>query len=381
MTPDAATDTTLTRDGTRMKALMIGGTGPTGPYVVNGLLERGFEVEMLHSGRNEVPEIPDGVVHIHTDAYDPAKFAAAVEGKTYDVCVASYGRLRAIAEILAGRVGRFISVGGLPALRGYMNPFAFEPHGMPVPTPVDGPLVLDEALDTKGYRIVLTEQAVLEHQPEASHFRYPFVYGPRQPVPREWMIVRRILDKRPHIILPDGGLTLHHFGYAENLAHAILLSIDRPENCKGQIYNAADSEVLTLRKVVELLAKSLDHEWEIIDMPWELAVPSRPLVTQPLTTHRVMDTTKMERDFGYVDLVPPAEALALTAKWLVENPLSENQASLLQDPFDYAGEDELIAWWKKATANPPEIAWTSEPGYGMAYSGPGGRARTQATFE
>ena len=144
-----------------MKALMIGGTGPTGPYVVNGLLERGFEVEMLHSGRNEVPEIPDGVVHIHTDAYDPAKFAAAVEGKTYDVCVASYGRLRAIAEILAGRVGRFISVGGLPALRGYMNPFAFEPHGMPVPTPVDGPLVLDEALDTKGYRIVLTEQDVL----------------------------------------------------------------------------------------------------------------------------------------------------------------------------------------------------------------------------
>ena len=262
-----------------------------------------------------------------------------------------------------------------------MNPFAFEPNGMPVPTPPDGPLVLDEALDTKGYRIVLTEQAVLEHQPEASHFRYPFVYGPRQPVPREWMIVKRILDKRPHIILPDGGLTLHHFGYAENLAHALLLSIDRPENCKGQIYNAADSEVLTLRKVVELLAKSLDHDWEIIDMPWELAVPSRPLITQPLTTHRVMDTSKMQRDFGYEDLVAPAEALALTAKWLVENPLSDKQASLLQDPFDYAGEDELITWWKAATANPPEIAWKSEPGYGMAYSGPGGRARTQATFE
>ncbi|MEE3331293.1 MAG: NAD-dependent epimerase/dehydratase family protein [Myxococcota bacterium] len=364
-----------------MKALMIGGTGPTGPYVVNGLIERGFQVEMLHSGRNEIPEIPDEVVHIHTDAYDPDKFAAAIEGRTYDVCVASYGRLRKIAEILKGRVGRFVSVGGLPALRGYMNPFAFEPNGMPVPTPADGPLVLDEVIDTKGFRIVLTEQALLEHQPEASHFRYPYVYGPRQPVPREWMIVRRILDKRPHLILPDGGLTLHHFGYAENLAHALLLAIDRPENCKGQIYNAGDAEVLTLRKVVETVAGGLGHDWELINMPWHLAMPARPLITQPLTTHRVMDVSKMQQDFGYVDLVAPEEALVRTAKWLVENPLSDKQASLLEDPFDYAAEDELIAWWRGATAEPPKIAWTREPGYGSAYSGPGGRARSKAKYE
>ena len=59
-----------------MKALMIGGTGPTGPFIVNGLIERGFAVDMLHSGRNEIPEIPEEVVHIHTDAFDPDKVAA-----------------------------------------------------------------------------------------------------------------------------------------------------------------------------------------------------------------------------------------------------------------------------------------------------------------
>ena len=56
-----------------------------------------------------------------------------------------------------------------------------------------------------------------------------------------------------------GGLTLHHFGYSENLAHAILLAVDYPGNTLGQIYNAADSEVLTLRTVVELIATALDH--------------------------------------------------------------------------------------------------------------------------
>ena len=29
-------------------ALVVGGTGPTGPYIVNGLLKRGYEVTVLH---------------------------------------------------------------------------------------------------------------------------------------------------------------------------------------------------------------------------------------------------------------------------------------------------------------------------------------------
>jgi nucleoside-diphosphate-sugar epimerase len=241
--------------------------------------------------------------------------------------------------------------------------------------------VQEESSDTKGYRIVLTEQSVFEHQPEATHFRYPYVYGPRQPVPREWLIVKRILDDRPHIVLPDGGLTLHHFGYSENLAHAILCAIDRPGRALGQIYNAADQEVLTLRAVVEVIAKGLGHDWEIVDMPWELAVPARPLITQPLTTHRVLDVSKLEHDLGYRDPVPPREALVRTARWLVDHPLTEGQASLLQDPFDYAAEDALVAAWKRAIASLPAIEWKSEPGFGMAYSGPGGRPRSRATFE
>ena len=38
----------------------------------------------------------------------------------------------------------------------------------------------------------------------AAHFRYPYVYGPHQVVPREWSIVRRVLDGRRRIVLADG---------------------------------------------------------------------------------------------------------------------------------------------------------------------------------
>ena len=61
-----------------MKALVIGGTGPTGHFLVNGLRARGYAVTILHSGNHEVKEIPDDVEHIHTNAFDGEKVRAAV---------------------------------------------------------------------------------------------------------------------------------------------------------------------------------------------------------------------------------------------------------------------------------------------------------------
>lgn len=191
-----------------MHALVIGGTGPTGPFIVNGLLARGWQVQILHSGRHEVDEIPPAVGHIHVSPHDPAALAAAIGDRRWDLCIATYGRLRAIAEIFAGRVGRFISVGGGPAYLGYMNPFVHCPEGLPGPLSEDAALVSDPAEDEKGWRIVRTEEAVFRYHPKATHFRYPFVYGPYQGAPREWSVVRRVLDGRRRIVLADGGLTL-----------------------------------------------------------------------------------------------------------------------------------------------------------------------------
>jgi nucleoside-diphosphate-sugar epimerase len=366
-----------------MKALVIGGTGPTGHFMVNGLRRRGYGVTIFHSGRHERAEIPPEVEHLHGDAFAPGALEAAIGSRTFDVCIATYGRLRRLAEAMAGRCGRFVSIGGVPAYRGFMNPELFAPAGLPVPVCEDAPQVEHEAEDAKGYRIVRTERAVFAAQPDATHFRYPYVYGPYQLVPREWCIVRRVLDGRPFIVLPEDGLTLHHYGYAENLAHAVLLAVDRPEASRGQVYHAADEEVLTLRQVVEIVAGALDYELEIVSMPWPLAVPARPLLAQPLPTHRVLDLGKIRRDLGYRDVVPAREALALTARWLTAHPPAPGgqEETVLQDPFDYAAEDRLAAAWRQALATIPEIEWKRPPGYTLSYSGPGGRARSKPTFE
>ena len=53
-----------------MKALVIGGTGPTGPRVVQGLLDRGYETTIYHRGFHETDALPEVQHHLHGNADD-----------------------------------------------------------------------------------------------------------------------------------------------------------------------------------------------------------------------------------------------------------------------------------------------------------------------
>jgi nucleoside-diphosphate-sugar epimerase len=363
-----------------LKALVIGGTGPTGHFIVNGLVRRGYHVAMLHTGRHELDENPATIEHIHTDPFSEEALRDALGSRTFDLTIVAYGRLRRIVDLMAGRTGRFISIGGVPAYRGYMNPTVLRPEGLPVPTPEGAPVVPVENEDPKGWRVAQTEQAVFDRYPEATHFRYPFLYGPYQIAPREWCVVRRILDGRSAIVLPEDGLSLNHSAYVENAAHAVLLAVDRPDAAKGQIYNCGDERLLTLRQTVAIIAESLAQKLEIVSMPWPFATPARPMMAQPWSTHRVFDLTKIKTQLGYTDVVTPERGLMLTARWLRDHPLERGGAGekILQDPFDYRAEDELIAAWKALCARMPQIRFEREPGFTATYSGPGGKPRSSS---
>lgn len=118
-------------------------------------------------------------------------------------------------------------------------------------------------------------------------------------------------------------------------------------------------------------------------MPYEQAPCTRPLVMQPLTTHRVQDTAAIRADLGYHDKVAPVQALQRTVDWLVANPPATGGTEewVLEDPFDYAAEDELVRVWQDVQEQLGKVVFTTPPGIGMAYSGPGGRARSQQEFE
>ena len=82
-------------------ALIVGGTGPSGPFLANGLRERGYKVAILHRGTHEIPEIGPDIEHIHADPHFRETLDAAIAGREFDVVIATYGRIRLVAEACA----------------------------------------------------------------------------------------------------------------------------------------------------------------------------------------------------------------------------------------------------------------------------------------
>ena len=345
-----------------MKALVVGGTGPTGPFIVNGLIERGYQVTILHRGTHEIDEIPPEVEHIHVDPHFLETLQPALEGRSFDLCVASYGRLRHVAAAMVGKTPRLIAIGGM-AYRGFINPSRNFPRGEVVPVPEDSPLAErvagGEGPDKMGPLVVEAEKVTLDLHPNATVLRYPYVYGPHQPFSREWNIVRRLRDERPYMLVPDGGRYLFHHGYAENMAHSVLLCVDNPDVSSGQIYNCGDDKQLTLLQIIEIISAALRRDIEIISVPGQVGILTRPLYMMPHCEHNILDTFKIRSELGYKDVISPIEGFARSCQWLMDHP-PEHGGTFEQnsgDKFNYQAEDRFVQIYRQCLSQLSEFEW------------------------
>jgi hypothetical protein len=154
---------------------------------------------------------------------------------------------------------------------------------------------------------------------------------------------------------------LQSHGYAENMAHAVMLAVDKPEASRGQIYNVRDEKVISVRERIELVSQVMNHEWQFIDIPGRLARPARPYAGW--AHHLVLDITKIKNDLGYRDIVSVEEAIRRTVNWhLSKPPEPDGQMERnLRDPFDYTTEDRFIEEFNQAATRMREIPLAREP--------------------
>lgn len=340
-------------------ALVIGGTGPSGPDVVRGLLERGFETTIFHGGAHEVP-LPAEVRHIHGDPHFPDTIADALGDREFDVVIAQYGRLRHIAEHLRSRAGHVVAIGGAISPLAPPEDRRWGPLGRPAVVRENQRYMLSDPTDGKlGFRIAQAAAEFLATGDSggfrATYIAYPTLYGPRQPGSPEWSIVRRLRDRRRRIILPDGSLRIESRAFVRNVGLAPLLAVDRPSASGGRSYVVADHDLYTVRQRVEFIARHLGVDVDFVDMPYRFATPSHALYRQG-PGHRATRGERIRDELGYSDRFDTASALAQTVDWLAAAPAAEidEVEAQLGDRFDYDFEDALIAWWANATASPPQ---------------------------
>ncbi len=367
------------------RTLVVGGTGPSGPLVVEGLLERGHEVAVLHTGRHEV-EFSRDVEHIHVDPHFREPLEAALEDRTFDLSVCLYGRMRVVADVLRGRTERIMAVGGV-FYPGWVDGRLLVRDGdesdvppveySPSLPPVDEGVPL-EVSGKFAERAVESERLLMEwhHRGEfrATMLRYPRLYGPRQLAPVEWSVVRRARDGRRRLLVPDGGLLMETRLFSENAARILLGAVDHPERSSGEIFNCGDGEALTLREWAATIAAAVGHEFELVSVPFDLAAPAYVYARYPWRIgHRILDVGKARRLLGYRP-VPARVALARTARWYLEHPLGPGDGGEAQlgDPFDYRAEDAVADRLSEVASDVEELLGGS-PSYRHPYDHPVGR--------
>ncbi|MGO8859380.1 MAG: NAD-dependent epimerase/dehydratase family protein [Acidimicrobiales bacterium] len=334
-----------------MRVLVVGGTGPTGPHVVRGLLVRGHDVAILHRGVHEPADLPE-VEHIHGDPHFRESIDQVLASRTFDIVIAMYGRVKLLAAALAGRCDQFVSISGVPVYRGY-----FPRTGTQLPIPVtEAHPVVDDVGDDPAVRfshlLAEAEAAAAAHHRCATIFRFPMIYGPNNARLHEWSIVRRVRDGRAQMILPDGGFQIHSRCAARNAAAFVLAAVDRPEVAAGQVYNCGDPYSWSLRQWADAIVGLLGAELEMIPVPaviaTEAATALLPLANTT-ATHCVLSTEKAQHELGYRPVVEPMEALEEVLAWYESRPDVDPHANpSFTDRFDYETEDALIAAYRAA---------------------------------
>jgi nucleoside-diphosphate-sugar epimerase len=325
------------------RVLVVGGTGPSGVPIVNEFLRAGASVSVYHSGRHEAGFEGD-VEHLHGDARDPGDIADKLVAREWDIAVCTSGRLRALAETLAGRTRRLVGITGQPVYLGTMRP---TPEGiLPLPIPESAPRQYD-ASNYTGKVAAGEDQLLAQHKKgdfEAVVVRYPGVFGPRGPLSHEWAIVKRILAGRSQMAMPNDGMAYFQRGFVENLGRLVFLAATRPE-AAGECFNAGDEQVLNARHVAELIADELGASLEFVGVPARYCRGSYPLAEK---SSLILDMSRARGLLGYRDVLGVEAATRLTARWLADNPQFGAEVSpAFGGTLDYATEDRVIAAARK----------------------------------
>ena len=334
------------------RALVIGGTGPTGPFVVAGLLERGYDVTILHGGHHEI-ELPP-VRHLHADPHFRETLTEALGTETFDVVIAQYGRLRITSEVLRGRTERLIAIGGATGIYADEGDPRWGALGRPALFPDTTDLLYRNSGPQKLLvRMAEAMEALFSAHADgayhATYVGYPTNYGPRQPGPTDWCVVRRVLDGRGRIIVADGGIKLESRLAVENAAHAVLCVLDHPDLASGQRYAVADERVYSLRQRIEGIAALMGHELELVDMPYDVAWPCHPL-WRHRRGHDLCQSGWIREHLGFADALSTEDGLERSVRWLIGHRLEPGgeEEQKIGDPFDYAAEDALLERWASA---------------------------------
>ncbi|MGP0018102.1 MAG: NAD-dependent epimerase/dehydratase family protein [Candidatus Sulfotelmatobacter sp.] len=339
-----------------MRLLLIGGNGFIGRFVAAVLQRQGHTVAVFHRGTTAVPDGIDEIRGDHNRLHDSAqelhRFAPDV---VIDLVLSSGPQAEELVNVFRGATRRVVMLSSMDVYRAVgisqgtesgplqEGPFTEESE-LRRTLHLYSPEVLQSMRKiftwvTDDYDKIPAEHIVMNNPELAGTvLRLPMVYGPGDPLHRFYPVVKRVLDRRRHIIFPETLAGWHSpRGYVENVAAAIALAAT-DDRAARRIYNVCEEPPFSELECAQKIAREMRWDGEFVVLPVD-RTPRHLLKPGNAAQDWAASSARIRRELGYEEPVAIDDAIRRTIAWQRENsPAVEFLAQ-----FDYAAEDAAVA--------------------------------------
>jgi nucleoside-diphosphate-sugar epimerase len=340
------------------RALILGGTGLIGQAAARRLLAAGWQVHLTGRDATHLPAAltAAGARFVVADRADTAAMRA-VAGDGIDLVVdcicytaedaaallplarsANSTVMISSKAVYVDAAGRHANSAGAPHFDGPVR------EDQPTMAPsADGDY---QSREGYGANKIAAEQVLLDSGAPVTVLRPGKVHGAWAARPREWVFVKRSLDRRPVVFLAQRGASVAQTTAAVNIAALIETVAGKPGS---RILNSADPDAPSALEIARTIAGLVGHHFDEVLLgpgadpalgchPWDAEFPI------------VLDMTAA-LELGYVPAGDYASTVGAEVGWLISAAAGhEGPRALawLGDDyfdafFDYGAEDRYLA--------------------------------------
>jgi nucleoside-diphosphate-sugar epimerase len=338
------------------RALVLGGTGSVGRATARRLLDAGWHVDLTGRNPSHFPSdlAEAGARFVASDRDDAAQLSEAF-GQGADLlvdcaCFTAEDATRLLpfareagSTVMLSSKAVYVDADGNHSNSETKPQFDGPVHEtQPTMTPGSGDYMSREGY---GANKVAAEQVLLDSGCPVTVLRPSKIHGPGSRQPREWVFVRRVLDRRPAVFLAHRGAGVDHTTAAANIAALIAVAADSPG---ARILNSADPDAPSVLEISRTIARLLDHSWEEVLLD---DTPADGVGRTPWDApHPIVLDTSAALELGYEPVGDYATTVAETVEWLVSAAQGGEGSELLPAPddeyfgplLDYAAEDRRV---------------------------------------
>lgn len=303
-----------------MKIFVLGGTGFIGSRLVDQLIELNDSITVL---ADRIDTIKEGVEYFQCDRNDVETLKTYLVDKTfdvvYDLCCFSAENMKSILESLEGRVKHYI-------LCSTISTYDFLRYDiMPIKENfVTKPRTLEEygAEKAEGERILISSKISFNY----TIMRPCYVYGQDCKAYRLEYLVDRIIDDIPLIVFNNLEITFQLL-HVRDLVEAFII-VRMQKMAYGEIFNVCPDEMISLNKLIELIAKIESKKVPILNR--EKLMLSKDIQSSEFYLEKVYDFSviysneKLKEQFNWKPKVKLADGIfeiyQYRADYLKSNP-------------------------------------------------------------